>query len=142
MKPHSIDFDHLEITMSENNSFKVYEEITTEVTNWRCYNKNTISQEELAGLIDRFVKYHATVPGVVTEEMLSSEPLETFGFSEGELGVKGLLYVNGAVMQVRTPTHPTPHYMLFIDDRVANVWAYPDQFVILSEHIKSLRHKG
>lgn len=103
---------------------------------WRSYvSRDYPSTNEL---VDRFIRAHARVQGLVTDTMLSQDPAQIFYFSNGitDMRIKGGLWINGAVLYTRLADEP-PVTTLMIDDETAETWRYPDGWVYYQDTVKS-----
>ena len=91
---------------------------------WRCYSSQTFP--DTRELIDRFIRSHGRIPGLITETMLSPLPAQVFSYYDdtSRASYKGGLYSNGAVVYVLHPTKGAT-WTLFIDDHTAREWGYP-----------------
>lgn len=132
-----MDFLNQEPTVSDNNSRAIYVELLTTKTDWILYSKNTIDDyDELVKLINRYINSHSSVPGVVTEEILSSTPIDIFYFEDvpGGFSIKGALYSNGAVVHVKMIGRE--HTMLLVHEKIAKAWGYPDSYIHTTEYFR------
>lgn len=110
-------------TLSEYSSESLLIEIIHK-EEWRCYPGETC--EESRGLAERFMQYHSTVPGFVSEEMRAQQPAAVL-FFVGDNGdsVKGGVFKNGCVLVVHSEGKEI--VSLFIDDASAQRLNYPDE---------------
>lgn len=120
----------LEPTVSEYTSETILLEVVHK-EDWRCYASR--NYEGASDLAERFLKYHATVPGFVSDELRAKKPVEVFFFVTGdESSAKGGLFKNGAVLVAHSSEGQD--ISLFIDDASAQRLNYPDEgFVYLSD---------
>lgn len=125
-------FDELltaEPTLSQNNSKALFYEICHQ--HWRCYS--SALTEEVTQLTERFLRSHARIPGVVTEQMLATLPMEVFRYTtDAQLKVFGALFINGAVAMV-VPADLPGVQLLFVSDSTAAEWNYPDEGYLYME---------
>jgi len=90
---------------------------------WRCYPPNLC--DETDELAERFLKYHAREPSLITEGMAAKRPVAVFYQNKNGVAGKGGLFINGAVIVahyegIRTVT-------LFIDEAHAQRLGYPEE---------------
>lgn len=126
-----------EPTVNANISLGLYIDLFREKKDWRLYSKNNLDQAEVDKLIQRYVRSHATIPALITDERLSKKPMEVFEFAQDAFRVKGALFANGAVLEITIFDKELTHRCLLIDPKVARVWGYPEEYSIPSE-LKSI----
>lgn len=117
-------------SMSEYTSQKLVLELFNK-TEWRCYASTVCAESE--ALAERFMRYHARLPGFISREIHAHRPVDVFFATDGEASIKGGLYLNGAVLVSHNPGKPRS-VSLLIDDAVAQRSNYPDEdYVYLSD---------
>lgn len=129
-----MDIDELlskEPNMSEFSSKKLLLEIFSK-EEWRCYGSNICDESE--ELASRYLKHHARIPGLISNEMVAHNPASVFYFADDEdrESVKGGLFSNGAV--IFSHAEGKRSTSLFIDEAAAQRLGYPDKgYVYLSQ---------
>lgn len=127
----NIDFRSIQPSLSEINSFKLYIELFTTKTSWRCYSKSSVELWELEKIINRYIKSHASVPSPLTQETLSSTPMHVLQFlsSDNTTQITGLVYANGLVCEAFNTQSLESELILLVEDKVAEIWSYPSKYI-------------
>lgn len=128
----------LEPTLSEYRSESLLMEIMQK-EDWRCYPGETC--EESRDLANRFLQYHSTVPGFISEEMRAREPAAVLYFvSSNRESVKGGVFKNGCVLVVHSGGEEV--VSLFIDDASAQRLNYPDKgYVYMTQQVEETKNE-
>lgn len=114
----------IEPTLSENVSRGMFHEILQQ--GWRAYSSEELGQEETQQLVDRFLRAHARIPGLITEKMMATMPIDSFRYTTEEgARILGSLFLNGAVVTVFPPNIGST-LILFVNDATAEQWKYPE----------------
>lgn len=96
---------------------------------WRCYSSVTMDSRPL---IDRYLRSHASIKGLLADEVLALRPATIFFWKDEDGGVyKGATFLNGAVLIAR-PTSSNQVVSLFIDETTATKWGYPKGYHYLN----------
>lgn len=110
-------------TISEYTSEQMIVQIV-EKEEWRCYSATTCSESK--ELAERYLRFHARIPGLAVREIKATRPVDVFYATDGTASIKGGLFLNGAVVIASNPGKPHS-ISLFIDDAVAQKNHYPNE---------------
>lgn len=97
---------------------------------WRTYS--SLTTDKVDQVIDRFLKNHARIPGLISKEVYAQVPAQVFYWADDTGSFKGGLFANGAVM-VANRSDGSVIRTLFIDDVTARRYLYPGE-----DHYKNL----
>ena len=92
---------------------------------WRTYSSG--ARRDVSELIDRFLTNHARVPGGLSEHLFGVVPIAVFRFTDdADRRFEGAVFLNGAVVRISRGDHEA--HFLFVDEKTAETWGYPEGF--------------
>lgn len=143
MKPIEHSVHSLEALWNTEPSFTIAEsrDLICELVTYDWLVYISLYTQNVESLSERFMKYHATTPGVILDTLTVGIPVGVGQYRDSGNTHKFALYNNGLVWQACRQDMSVAYTVLAIDQQTADRWSYPASYINIKTMLQQLLTK-